>query len=255
MAVSSTAPARSAGGPSSSCTRRMNAGLARRVEVDARARRSPRAPPGRPTSRTARPCSPARRPARPGRTRVAGRRTSATRHSRPSRLPSAASRASERPASSGRSPRATSRSAHRRPVYPVAPKTTILEGIAETRTRPGGQLPWIADYGNRNREKKRPPADRAAGQKGTHVRSARGLRRDRRVHHRVRDGSPGQAGLRRRPRRLRRHAASSPPPRRATCATSTSCRSPWTSRSGCTRPGRSPARSSSARAARASPRP
>ena len=43
--------------------------------------------------------------------------------------------------------------------------------------------------------------------------------------------------------------ASSAPPPRATCATSTSCRSRWTSRSGCTRPARSPARSSSARVA------
>ena len=61
---------------------------------------------------------------------LSGRSTSATRHSSPpSRWASSVSFASERPASSGRSPWARSRSAVRRPVYPVAPKTTIRAGI------------------------------------------------------------------------------------------------------------------------------
>src|SRR3954453_15575518 len=63
----------------------------------------------------------------------AGRSTSATRHSRPpSRSESSPRRVAERPARIGLSPCATRRSAVRRPVYPVAPKTVIREGIPGT---------------------------------------------------------------------------------------------------------------------------
>jgi len=50
-----------------------------------------------------------------------------------------------------------------------------------------------------------PPQTERRAEKGIHGRSARGLRHHRWRGDHVRDGPPGQAGLRCRPRRLRRH--------------------------------------------------
>src|SRR3954464_14635243 len=159
MAVSSVAPARSAGPENSSKTRRMNAGspvesmYVPDAAIAARTAGSPHLANG-PTVLTS--TSPFSSSANTELRRSA----SACRHSTPSRSASSRSGASDRPASTGSAPCAASRSATWRPVKPVAPKMMMRLGTVLPPTIAGNDYRSVSD------DAEGPPTERRAQKKG-----------------------------------------------------------------------------------------
>ena len=201
----SVAPGARAGAPNSLEHAPDERRLARRVEVDGAPRRPRRAPPARPSARTARPSRPARRR---GSTSVEhrrlGRRTSATCHSSPpSRSASARSRASERPGE-----HRTRRPAATQPLGDEAPRVARGAEDDDPCSHPAHPTPLSSKRSlpKRIRVKDGPATDRAAGrERNTWQKCTRSPSRSagRRSSSRR---AAGQAGLRFRPRRRRRHA-------------------------------------------------
>src|SRR3954464_7138778 len=144
MAVSSVAPARSAGPENSSKTRRMNAGspvesmYVPDAAIAARTAGSPHLANG-PTVLTS--TSPFSSSANTELRRSA----SACRHSTPSRSASSRSGRSERPASTGAAPWTASRSATWRPVKPVAPKMMMRLATLLPTTMAGNNYRSVRD--------------------------------------------------------------------------------------------------------------
>src|SRR3954462_12339781 len=159
MAVSSAVPARSAGGPNSSKTRRMNPGspvvsmYVPRAAIAARTAGSPHLANG-PTVLTS--TSPFSSSANTELRRSA----SARRHSTPRRSASSRSGASDRPASTGSAPCAASRSATWRPVKPVAPKMMMRLGTVLPPTIAGNDYRSVID------DAEGPPTERRAQKEG-----------------------------------------------------------------------------------------
>src|SRR3954462_12489160 len=159
MAVSSAVPARSAGGPNSSKTRRMNPGspvvsmYVPRAAIAARTAGSPHLANG-PTVLTS--TSPFSSSANTELRRSA----SARRHSTPRRSASSRSGASDRPASTGSAPCAASRSATRRPLKPVAPKMMMRLGTVLPPTIAGNDYRSVSD------DAEGPPTERRAQKEG-----------------------------------------------------------------------------------------